>query len=271
MDRRWQRKDGALAIAIAGAMLLFVFVYSYQPRTIASWGAIFVMIGLTIAGIVFLIRPPTPAPRVIPDQISLQRGYFHSPPPASSRASSPDCIDLKDGHVVDPRVPTLYKAWTLELINELEWKRFEELCANYFRAKGYDARVTQSGANGAIDILLYEGSNSTAAGIVQCRAWSTKAVGIRSIRELLGVMADAAYPLGVFISTSGYTKKAEDFARRKRIKLLDVRKILELITALPEDKRHALLLLTTAGDYRTPVVPKLRNQAGTGNGSPRQG
>jgi restriction system protein len=146
--------------------------------------------------------------------------------------------------------------WSLNLIRSLDWKRFEELSAGYFQAKGRKAKVTGLGADGGIDVLLYgEHHPEKILGVVQCKAWTQKPVGVREIRELLGVMTDVGCPLGVYIATSGYTGDAKAFAEGKHINLMDARQLLELIQKLPPDSQAELLRQTTSGDYTTPSCP----------------
>lgn len=160
---------------------------------------------------------------------------LHQPPPATSQKP---------------------QAWSLELIKSIDWKRFEELGAWYFQAKGRNAKVTELGADGGIDILLYGSDNSeNILGVVQCKAWTNKLVGVKEIRELLGVMTDVGCPLGIFLTSSGYTIDAKAFASGKHIKLIDAKKLLELIRDLPADVQSGLLKRVTAGDYTTPSCP----------------
>ena len=147
--------------------------------------------------------------------------------------------------------------WTLALIKSLDWKVFEELCAAYFVAKGWRAEVTGAGADGGVDILLYRSNQpDKVLGVIQCKAWGKKLIGVKAIRELFGVMHDAGCELGVFVSASGYTADATRFAKDKKIKLLDTETLLKLILELPIDSQTQLLKEMTKGDYRTPSCPR---------------
>src|SRR5690348_12462002 len=46
------------------------------------------------------------------------------------------------------------RKWNPELLKHLDWRRFEELCAAYFEALGFSARITRSRAGGGVDIAL---------------------------------------------------------------------------------------------------------------------
>ena len=88
------------------------------------------------------------------------------------------------------------EVWSKALINALEWKKFEDLCAAYFNEKGYKANLTPPGADGGIDIYLFKESYSLskAFGIIQCKAWNGHRVGVKPVRELYGVMASEKTP-----------------------------------------------------------------------------
>lgn len=149
------------------------------------------------------------------------------------------------------------EAWSLDLIRELEWKRFEMLCAGFYDAKGYHPKTTRIGADGGIDIVLYRKSAPAGRpfGVVQCKAWSNRPVGIKPIRELFGVKAAENAPLAVFMTTTDYTDEAKGFAKGKHLELISGTKLVELLQGLPEPSGSELLRKVTSGDYTTPTCP----------------
>jgi restriction system protein len=256
MARRRRRKAAAdLASALVGLGILLAITFHNQLEAflkVAVATALFV--GVVAAIVVYLRRSPVQNP------IDTK----------SSPISSSKCISTSGASLVDEEfsrrltksdnaeasknsIPT---QWSMELIKELDWKRFEELCAAYFVAKGRRAEVTNLGADGGVDVLLY-GHNDTekVLGVVQCKAWSRKPVGVKEVRELFGVMNDVKCPLGVYVTTSGYTPDAQVFAKNKHIKLMNAAELLRLILDLPAEVKKRLLEETTAGDYRTPSCP----------------
>ena len=146
-------------------------------------------------------------------------------------------------------------AWSLALLRALEWKRFEELCAAYFEALGFRTRLTPAGPDGGVDIhLLADGSDKSVV-LVQCKAWSSYDVGVKAVRELLGVMTAEGVSEGVFVTTGKYTHAARDFAAGKELLLIDGPDLLEKIHALGEQRARALLVTATAGDFMRPTCP----------------
>ncbi|MBK7846964.1 MAG: restriction endonuclease [Zoogloea sp.] len=47
--------------------------------------------------------------------------------------------------------------WTIELIRDIEWKRFEDVCQQYYESKGIRSETTALGPDGGIDIRLFPG------------------------------------------------------------------------------------------------------------------
>lgn len=143
--------------------------------------------------------------------------------------------------------------WTLDLIRSLEWKRFEDLCAEFSKNNGLRTETTSLGADGGVDIRLYSSSGEL-VGVVQCKAWKSD-IGVKLIRELAGVMAHGKVRHGVFMTTSSFTPDAVTFAREAGIILMSGQDLLNAIKALPDDVQQRLLRFATEGDYTTPTCP----------------
>ena len=154
----------------------------------------------------------------------------------------------------DRKIPT---KWSRDLISALEWKKFEDLCAEYFRLKKYKAKLTNNGADGGIDIYLFKDTYSFTKhfAIIQCKAWNSRRVGVKPIRELYGVMTAEQSRFGIFITSGSYTKEAVDFSMGKKIKLISGDFFLRLINSLPKEQQQILLKKIIPGDYTTPSCP----------------
>lgn len=143
--------------------------------------------------------------------------------------------------------------WTLEVLLSLEWKRFEEVCREYLIATGLNARLTQSGADGGIDIEIYKENNTLC--LVQCKAWVWK-ISVKEIRELYGIMASEKVNNGIFITTSSYTQDAITFSKEKNIRLFDGKDLVNRIKNLPAEQQQKLLDFALSGDYTTPTCAR---------------
>lgn len=146
-------------------------------------------------------------------------------------------------------------SWSAELLRDIEWKLFEDLSAAYYKEKGIHAELTKLGADGGIDIKLFQDDSGKPTSLVQCKAWNSKQVGVKEIREFLGVMSHEKIPKGFFMASGAYSNDAKEIAKANRITLIDGVMLLAMIKRLPADGQQRLLDLATEGDYTTPSCP----------------
>lgn len=146
-------------------------------------------------------------------------------------------------------------AWNLDLIRDLEWKRFEDVCQQYYQRKGVRSETTPLGPDGGIDIRLYQDDTGKATAIVQCKAWGERIVGVSLVRELLGVMTHEKIGKAFFMTSGRYSDDAKTTAGANRITLIDGPMLLEMFRRLPAADQEGLLLFATEGEYRTPTCP----------------
>lgn len=171
---------------------------------------------------------------------------------------SPGKIDVRWGHSSQqagsiPVSEEPFTCWSLEALRALEWKRFELLCARYYEAVGFKSETRRCGADGGIDVKLFKVDPAKPIAIVQCKAWNAYSVGVKEVRELLGVMAHEKIERGIFITTSTYTNDALVFGKANPIQLLDGEGFLKKIQGLRQDQQDALRTFAFDGDYRTPT------------------
>lgn len=193
------------------------------------------------------------------------------PPKPSASQSRPACVNvepfIRDTTNVGSEA-NKPRAWSLELIRDLEWKRFEDVCQQFYEMKGIRSETTALGPDGGIDIRLYQDDSAQATSIVQCKAWGERFVGVKPVRELLGVMTHEKIGKAFFMTSGSYSDEAKVVADANRITLIDGAMLLMMIQRLPAEKREALLRFATAGDYTTPTCPscgvKMNVVVGTG-------
>lgn len=146
--------------------------------------------------------------------------------------------------------------WTPELLKQLEWRRFEELCAAYFQALGFRTEVVGTAAGAGVDIHLYTQGAERPSVLVQCQPWNAYRVGIKPARELLAALKAEKVGEGVLVTAGKLTQEARDFARVEQcITLVDGAELLAKIASLPPETASALLRFATEGDFSTPTCP----------------
>lgn len=158
-------------------------------------------------------------------------------------------------HPHDPPPPAKPTAWSIELLRAIEWKRFEDVCQKIYELKGIRSETTPLGPDGGIDIRLYQDDSGKPTTIVQCKAWGERYVGVKPVRELLGVMTHEKIAKAFFMTPGYYSDEAKEVAKSNHITLMDGDLLLMMIQRLPEPARAQLLAFATEGDYATPTCP----------------
>jgi restriction system protein len=146
--------------------------------------------------------------------------------------------------------------WSVDLLKALEWKRVEEVCEGFWKAKGYPARVTGPGSDGGVDVIIADHRDPTKVfAVAQCKAWS-RPVGVEPVRALWGVRDHYGAQLAIFYSVAGFSADARAFADGKHLKLVSGEELLAQLLTLPQIEHTALLQHVTRGDCSTPSCPK---------------
>ncbi|MBW7895191.1 MAG: restriction endonuclease [Opitutaceae bacterium] len=151
--------------------------------------------------------------------------------------------------------PKHHTELTHDLLDQLEWRRFEDLVCLYYRALGQRAELTGIGADGGVDIKLYTANAILPTTYVQCKAWGSRDVDVKPIRELFGVMSADRVLEGLFITTGRYTASAMAFARGNGIQLISGADFIRMFSGLPIEQQIPILTEVTSGDFTTPSCP----------------
>lgn len=92
--------------------------------------------------------------------------------------------------------------------DQLTWRDFERLCYLYFKAKGYKPRETSEGADGGVDLIIYNKHHQTDVAIQIKHYQKGKQITVKEIRELATAKKNHKCILADFITTSTYTNAA---------------------------------------------------------------
>jgi len=144
------------------------------------------------------------------------------------------------------------RAWT-EIETYLAYMNpydFQELVAGLLRGMGYHvAWVSPPGADRGIDIIAHEdplGINGPRIK-VQVKRRPNDRTGVDGIRSFMATLADG--DVGLFVASGGFSRDADDEARRqerRRIMLVDLKKLFDLwvehYNEIPETNRRLLPL-----------------------------
>jgi restriction system protein len=146
------------------------------------------------------------------------------------------------------------RRWNPELLKQLEWRRFEEVCAAYYETLGFAVGTSGAGTPAGVDIVIRDKEKKTQS-IARCKAWDAYRVGPKAVRELRRAMNAAKIADGVLLTSGRFTHDAVNLAGQEGIRLIDGSAFLEKIAALAPDKAQALLQFATQGDFLSPTCP----------------
>lgn len=149
--------------------------------------------------------------------------------------------------------PRPEQAWGPRVWAQIEWRRFEAVCEALFAQVGFQTRAQPHGADGGVDIWLHSRNAQGPVAVVQCKHWQRKPVGVKELRELLGVMASQQLKRGTFAASGRYSREALQFAHDNGINVLDGAALLALIARRKPDQQQALLNVAYEGDYWRPT------------------
>jgi restriction system protein len=117
-----------------------------------------------------------------------------------------------------------------ESIRRLPWREFELLICEFYRRQGYLVDHTgRDGPDGGVDLVLRRNGEKT---LVQCKQWRVESVGVKLVRELLGVVTSEHARHGIFVTSGDYTEAAKDFARSNPLTLVAGGKLAEMIRSV---------------------------------------
>jgi|GEM_PF-1974446 len=263
----WKVSAGLAAASVFGGAVLVPAFLGSSPA-LRPIGTVFTQLAWLVAfvfafiAVIRFVKQAPAAGAATPLQRSPSRPRSagaeppYAPDPTAATPSSQDDAWIPSVASGAPLRPPRLDTWSLDVLDRVEWKRFEDLCCVFYREKGIRAETTRLGADGGIDIHLFQDDTdpTRATAIVQCKAWN-KPVGVKEVRELRGVMAHEKVEKAFFMAPNGYTDDARAFATENRITLLDGKLFLAMLQRLPDDASKRLLEFATAGDWTTPMCP----------------
>lgn len=104
---------------------------------------------------------------------------------------------------------------------------FENYCAKLYRLMGVNAKNTPSSNDGGYDIILhYENGEE---GLVECKCYNKSKVGRPLLQKLVGANQLVGAKHLIFITTSGYSESAREYAMETGIELIDGVQLMNMI------------------------------------------
>jgi restriction system protein len=285
-ERRRERAHRDLAskgwtCIVLGVLMLFVFPALFrsgspiaaqleQAFRPAGWLAL--LAGAALLALHYFVRRHTdassankpfrvtPVPKVgrpmatpVPSQPQPQSQSQSQSQPGEPREPmlAPDPLSQRPARSSDA-TPRPSSEWSPAVFAAIEWRRFEALCEAFYAQAGLGTRSQSHGADGGVDIWL-QSRHMEAPRIVQCKHWLGKPVGVKEMREFLGVMASHQLRHGTYVTSSTFTADALAFATANGIQTQDGTALLKLIPQRTPEQQAALLAVAHEGEYWKPT------------------
>ncbi len=242
-----------LAALVIGVLLLTVIpnlMRAHLGPTVgqvlrpAGWVAL--MLGAVLLVLNYFVQRSNQAPAaeptrsVTPDTAPLSK-KLAARKPAAAPVAPPAPIGVRQ-----------QASWSPVVLADIEWRRFEAVCEAFYAQAGLTTRSQSHGADGGVDIWL-ESQHMDQPRIVQCKHWQGKPVGVKEVREFLGVMTANKLRHGTFVTSSTFTADALAFAADNGIHLQDGAALLKLIGQRTPEQQAALLAVAYEGEYWRPT------------------
>ena len=160
---------------------------------------------------------------------------------------------VSGNQAADAEGPPRPTAWGPEVLQVIEWRRFEALMEMLFAQAGFLIRAQSHGADGGADLWLsLPRAPRTAVGVAHCRPWQPRPLGIDAIRSLLGAMRAGQVDRGQCFSVAGFTAEARAFASSQGVRTVDGPAMLAMILSRSSAQQQDLLETALEGDFWRP-------------------
>jgi len=202
---------------------------------------------LAIALVIRLRHGPPPASRLDSSQMPSQMGnttLFGSQ--LDSRLGDP---------VAEPSRPAQppAQAWNTQVFRDIEWQRFEAVCAILFAQAGFETRTAPQGTNGGADIWLYSAHSERPSAMVRSVHRPGKKVALKEVQAFREAMGSHGLPQATFATSGTFSADARAFARSNGINALDRLALLAMISQRTAQQKNELLDVAYQGEYWRPT------------------
>lgn len=118
-------------------------------------------------------------------------------------------------------------------IDSMSWREFEMMVGEAFRQQDFKVKETPFGPDGGVDLVLSKNDQKI---LVQCKHWKTQKVGVKTVRELYGVLVDEGADEVNIVCSGEFTDDAIAFVKDKAIYLIDGNVLSELIHGVQNEE-----------------------------------
>jgi hypothetical protein len=112
---------------------------------------------------------------------------------------------------------------------------FEKFVYDIFIKLGFRVQITKASGDGGIDLIAHhDGLIFKGKYLIQCKRWKNN-VGEPELRDLYGTTVSENALKGILVTTSSFTKQAQEFSRGKNLELIDGVGLSKLIESIQDE------------------------------------
>lgn len=118
-----------------------------------------------------------------------------------------------------------------KVLLDLHWRDFEILIEKLYKEMGYKTQLTPAQKDKGRDIIASRKESGKLEHLrIECKRYREEAVGLELVQRLLGVVSWEKVNKGVLVTTSRFTKPAQEFATENpRIELINGEQLVFLL------------------------------------------
>jgi restriction system protein len=141
----------------------------------------------------------------------------------------------------------------IESIRRLSWREFEMLLGEAFRRQGYGVVENSSaGPDGGIDLVVTKDGRTV---LVQCKHWRERKVGVKIVREMLGLVTAHSTGGAIVVTSGDFTQEAKSFASGQPIRLIPGDELVTIIRSV-QNPAAATSALEQTPAAAAPAAPR---------------
>lgn len=145
------------------------------------------------------------------------------------------------GGLVPAGAASVGTSFTADMIEDIDWKRFERLVISYYSKTGVVAAPTNAGPDGAVQIKISWKGEPRPFAYVRCVSNAAGLIDVKQLNELSAVLAADDIRRGYVVTPGRFTPAARGLAAEKQLTLMPGDVLLEKLNALPVAARKELL------------------------------
>lgn len=116
---------------------------------------------------------------------------------------------------------------TIEQFQKMDPFEFERYVGWVFDKLGFKTKVTQEAGDHGLDIITSKDQGNY---VVQVKRYKTeKLIGEEEVRNFYGSFVDTGAERGYFVTTSDYSKPAQEWAKNRPIELINGRELAKIV------------------------------------------